>query len=332
MKRGASPIVWLCLLVWAPAALAQGTIKDFDLKDGVNDENKIAAPLFDASAMAPVYIDTIARQYDTKALMFKKGGKSGVWNGQGPEYLVDPKLDLGKSLREALERQGAAMGLKMAKAPAGAWVISGTLTDMRFLTEQTAGATLFYGTSRVNLMLRDPNGATTTETLTFHIYKAIWKFGYTKTGRAKEALALALVEAAHESLAFLQMRVWHLPLHASTQSLAAKLESSTLNEIYRLGLTGSSDVGKRLLALLPQRAKEDDRVFIIEALARLRTAEAVPVLDQRYKSESEDGRWATVKAMSYIGGDAARAVLKERALTDEYPGASRLAEDILAPR
>ena len=328
--RASTLMVSLSILVCAHAASAQSTIKDFDLKDGVNDENEITAPLFDASAMAPVYIDAIARQYDVKALMFKKGGKSGIWNGQGPEYRLDPKVDLGVSLRSALEKQGAAMGLKTAKTAAGAWVLSGALKEMQFTTEQTAGATLFYGSARVDVTLRDPAGATTTQTLTLHSYKAIWRPGYTKTGRAKEALALAIVEAAHEVLAVLQMRVWRLPLHAGVVALADKLDSTRQNDIYRLGLTGSADIGKRLLTLLPQRPKEDDRVAIIEALARLRIADAVPLLGERYKGESEDGRWATVKAMAYIGGDAARAVLKERALSDDYPGARRLAEETLA--
>ena len=47
-----------------------------------------------------------------------------------------------------------------------------------------------------------------------------------------------------------------------------KLESSQLNDIYRVGLTGSPDVGSRLVKLLTQRTKNDDWMFIIEALAR----------------------------------------------------------------
>ena len=58
----------------------------------------------------------------------------------------------------------------------------------------------------------------------------------------------------------------------------------------------------------------------------------MPVLGERYKGENRGRRWATVKAMGYIGGDAARAVLKERGLVDEYSGAKRLAEEILAAR
>jgi len=57
-----------------PAA-AQSTIGDFDrgdLDDGTNDENEIEAPLFDANGMAPLYIGTIARQYDPEALMFQQ--------------------------------------------------------------------------------------------------------------------------------------------------------------------------------------------------------------------------------------------------------------------
>lgn len=332
MKRCSTLSVSLCLLAWAPAVLAQGTIKDFSLKDGVNDENEIAAPVFDASAMAPVSIGAIAREYDTKALMFRKGSKGSAWNGAGPEYRVDPRVDLGVFFKEALEKQGAAMGLRMAKSEDGAWALRGSIKDIHFSTEQTAGATLFYGTARVLLALRAPDGKTTNEELTLHSYKAVHRKGYSREGRAVEALAASLVEWAHESLAYLQMRTWRLPLHARTQTVVDTLESSRLNDIYRLGLTGNAAVGTRLLKLLPQRTKADERRFIIEALARLRVAESVQILGERYKGEDEDCRWATVKAMGYIDGDAARGVLKERGLADDYLGAKQLAQDILAAR
>ena len=71
------------------------------------------------SAMAPVSIGAIAREYDTKAVMFRKGSKGSAWSGAGP-IRVDPRVDLAVFFKEALEKQGTAMGLKMAKSEAGA--------------------------------------------------------------------------------------------------------------------------------------------------------------------------------------------------------------------
>ena len=101
-----------------------------------------------------------------------------------------------------------------------------------------------------------------------------------------------------------------LPLHAGTLELVKRLESADLNGLYRLGVTVSADIGSRLSTLLPKRRDEDDRTIIIEALARLRAAESVARLAQRYAAEDQDCRWATVKAMAYIGGDHALGVLK----------------------
>jgi hypothetical protein len=77
----------LALATVQPAA-AQSTIyfDRGDMDDGTNDENEIDTPLFDATGMAPLYIDAIAPGYDPEALMFRKGGNSSARVGSGPEY------------------------------------------------------------------------------------------------------------------------------------------------------------------------------------------------------------------------------------------------------
>ena len=83
-----------------------------------------------------------------------------------------------------------------------------------------------------------------------------------------------------------------------------------------------------LLALVPKEPDENRRSSLIEALGRLGAAEAVPVLSQRYAAEDEDCRWVTLKAMDYIGGADAEALLKGAGLADKDGGPRRLAEKV----
>jgi len=221
------------------------------------------------------------------------------------------------------------MGFTTTREPDGAWVLSGALNTVDFISEQTAGATLFYGTMKVELQLLDLDGMATSHAMTTHIYKAVRRGGFGRQNWAKEALALMLVEGAQEILARFNATRWSLPLHPRTAQLVDGLETADDNELYRLGLTGATDIAPRLLRLLSERRDADERFVVIEALARLRAEESIDLLGARYEEEDEDCRWATVKAMAYIGGDAAGALLERRALEDDYAGAKQLAEDVL---
>ena len=75
-----------------------------------------------------------------------------------------------------------------------------------------------------------------------------------------------------------------------------------------------------------------DTSRVIQALGLLGSADAVALLSRRYEEEDEDCRWATMKAMAYIGGDAAMQVVKNQGLKDEYVHARRLAEKIVQRR
>jgi hypothetical protein len=74
-----------------------------------------------------------------------------------------------------------------------------------------------------------------------------------------------------------------------------------------------------------------DTSRVTQALGLLGSADAVALLSRRYEEE-EDCRWATMKAMAYIGGDAAMQVVKNQGLKDEYVHARRLAEKIVQRR
>ena len=58
----------------------------------------------------------------------------------------------------------------------------------------------------------------------------------------------------------------------------------------------------------------------------------MPVLSQRYAAEDEDCRWVTLKAMDYIGGAEADALVKGAGLADKDGGPRRLAEKVTGGR
>lgn len=70
----------------------------------------------------------------------------------------------------------------------------------------------------------------------------------------------------------------------------------------------------------------------IQAPGQIGAADAVALLGRRYEEEDEDCRWATLKAMAYIGGDAAMRVVKNQGFKDEYVHARRLAEKVVQRR
>ncbi len=55
------------------------------------------------------------------------------------------------------------------------------------------------------------------------------------------------------------------------------------------------------------------------------------LLSERYAAEERDCQWATFKALSYIGGDAAMAFVKEQGRESEDDVVKHIAQDLLAP-
>lgn len=318
-----------CLLVALPALVfAIGTIKKLKLKEGINGENKIKEPIFDTLKLAPLYIGPIERAYSLDQLIVRKGSEGDLWMGSGTEYYLDEKVDLADLLRETLQTQGEAMGFKIVTQPENAWQISGTLNDI-YMDNEQVWATLFYGYVDVELEVRSPDGETTSHELSLYNYKAVQKRGFSRQPRAREALAVTLVEGAHEILAYLNMSLFNAPIRPETAQLFGDLEDANLNEIYRVGLTGSNEAVPALMRELARNDDEDERMFIIVALARLRSPEVIPMLSERYEEEDEDGRWATMKAMGYLGDAEALALARDKGLVDEYLGAQALATKVL---
>jgi hypothetical protein len=65
-------------------------------------------------------------------------------------------------------------------------------------------------------------------------------------------------------------------------------------------------------------------------VGRLGAPEAVSVLADWYRSEEdEDCRWSTIKALDYIGGEQALAVIRDEGVDDDHEAIERLAKRIL---
>ena len=308
----------------SPATVdAQSTIKNLDLREGTNHENQVISPIYETSMTASLYVGAIERAYDVDALVVQRGSDGNVWVGSGPDYCLNQNVNLAELLRETLTVQGEAFGFSMTSEEAGAWVLTGTLREMQLVSEQTAGATLFYGSAVVEIELGHPDGTSTSYDLTLYNYKSVHRGGFRKIGRAREAIVRMLVEFSHDILAHINMAAFSSPVFAELAS--ASMSDADLNEIYRIGLTGSAEFVPRILDELPRRDEVIERMFLIEALARLGSTDAISPLAVRYEDEDEDCRWATLKAMAYIGGDAAIELVRTKGVQDEDLGTRRLA-------
>jgi hypothetical protein len=93
-------------------------------------------------------------------------------------------------------------------------------------------------------------------------------------------------------------------------------------------LSGAPDAAAAILKWLPGEPDENRRSALIDTLADLGAVEAVPLLASRYAAEDEDCRWYSLKAMDYIGGETALALVRDRGTRDRDGGPRRLAERI----
>ena len=102
--------------------------------------------------------------------------------------------------------------------------------------------------------------------------------------------------------------------------------TSSRNDVHLIGLSGAPGAAPALAQLLGQTQDENQRTRMIEALANTGSREVVAALAGRYAKEDEDCRWAILKAMDYIGGAEAAAVIKDKGIKDEHEPCKRLAQ------
>ena len=323
-------VVTVAGLAASVTLLAFSDIKDLKLADGHDTVNKIAAPLFDAG--------TVALNFSTDAT-FDRAAKivrrmSSSMFTRGPEYTLDKGVDIAKLFNEALGTESTAMGFK-AGAGTDGWKVSSTIKDIYMESRQIPyGPTLFYGYMDVAVQLTGPRGNAQSKRLHFHNYFGAYNAGLGRKDEASEALAHLLVESAQELTARLNREFFHAPTHRDIAARLKTLESGVTgheNDLHMVGLSNSAAAVPVLIAAIPKDTSESRRASMIDALARLGSADAVKFLAGRYATEDEDCRWYSLKAMDYIGGTAALAVVKELGAKDKDGGPKRLAERILSP-
>lgn len=298
---------------------AIGTIKTVSLADGRTPENTIKMPVFDGSASPAVKVGAIASSFDRKAKIVRRG-TSGFFT-KGPEYNLDPGLDLAALLAESLRAEAASMGLS---AGDGGVRLDGTLRDIYLESKQIPyGATLFYGYMDVELKLS--GSQTGAERFRVHHYTGSYNAGMGRRDEAEAALAQLLVNGAQELLARLGRR--SLPLQPSAG--VAALQPGKAPDIHAIGLAAPKTVASELASRLASDTDENRREALLNAIGLLGAAEVVPMLGARYDAETEDCRWHTLKALDYIGSDEAIAIIKSRGTADKDVGPRRLAARIL---
>ena len=312
----------------AATVLAIGTIKELSLDDGHDEVNKLIAPAVDGSRTA-VAIGTIAGTFDRSAKIVRRGATGFMT--RGPEYNLDKSLDLGALFGSALKQEATAMGF--GASGASAWQVDATIKDIYVESKQIPyGATLFYGFMDVDFRIAQGGAAPQTVSMRLHNYNGGYNAGMGRKDEAMVALAHLLVEGAQEALARLNRLHFKAPPHPGVAALLEQVKTMGANRpaaaVHRVALSGSPEAPAVLLALVPKEPDENGRSSLIEALARLGASEAVPVLSQRYAAEDEDCRWVTLKAMDYIGGADAEALLKSAGLADKDGGPRRLAEKV----
>ena len=192
------------------------------------------------------------------------------------------------------------------------------------------GATLFYGFMNVELHVRRGTDEPQTVPLRIHNYYAAYNAGMGRRDEARDGLVHLLVEGAQEILSRLNRRYFEASSNIDLNEVVASLGSVSFNDLHRIGLAGPRSTATALLELIPQTDDSSRRSALIDAVGRIGALEAVSILAARYGDEEEDDcRWYTIKALDYIGGEDAMAVIQEHGVDDDHDATERLAKRIL---
>jgi hypothetical protein len=325
-------LVAVLLAVSHAALFAIGTITEIKLAEGYNDDNRITAPVFDAATVAPIGI-AIKSGFDRSAKIVRRGA-TGFFT-RGPEYNLDKRVDVAATFADALRAEGAALGFRMASGADAGWRIEATIKDVYLESKQIPyGATLFYGFLDLDAQVTGSDGRAERYPMRFHSYYGGYNAGMGRKDEAGEALANLLVESAQEALARLNRRFFKAAPRADVEAKIGQLRAGTPlgNNLYVVGLSGAAAATPALLGIVPSEVDENRRSALINAIGRAGAPEAVAPLAARYGTEDEDCRWYILKAMDYIGGDAALALVKSQGTKDKDGGPRRLAERIATGR
>lgn len=321
---------WLAaaaFVIVSSVVLSAATIKEIKLADAYDDLTTLKTPVFDNAGRPGVVVELTAA-YDRKAKFVRNTGR---FMTKGPEYDLDRNLDLAVLLNDTFKKEAAAMGL--APVTGAPWRVSGKLNQAYLESRQVyMGPMLFWGFLETDLQITSPTGQTTTRRLRAHSYAGKFNGGFGRQDEAQEAAAHLIVEGAQEMLALLNREFIKAAPAADMKSRLERVRANGIDkaeaDVWAVGLSGLPEAGPALLAMLPSQPSEGLRARVINTLGLLGTREAIAVLGERYAKEEEDARYATLKAMDYIGGPDAERVITTSGAKDEDGGPNRLAARI----
>jgi hypothetical protein len=327
-------VVLALVLTVSVGLMSASTIPKITLADGYDERNRVLAPVYDGAAIT-VEFSVTAQVSPSAKFVRRMGGRLPAT--RGPEYDLATTVNLGALFSDALRDETLAMGLGRPNAVKPSWRVVAILKDAYLESRQVyMGATLFYGFLDVELTVSGPDGAGKAVRLRQHTYSGGYNAGMGRRDEAEDAAAHLLVEGAQEVIARLNREFFKAAASAPMSGKLAALKGSDLSrkfgDIRALGLSGHQAAVAALLGLLADQDDENVRSEIVNALGLLGSAEAVDTLSRRYPSEDEDVRWYTLKAMDYIGGDAASRTISVGGLNDKDSAAKRLAARIVGQR
>ena len=306
-----------CLLAFAAApAFAVRVLENFNLEAGRTDKNRISAPVWDAAGVGPVVVEKLAWKPGPDYQVIRR------LTMRVPQFTVSPSLDLGAQLSITLQTEGTSLGLRMSAPGTAGWTVSGSIEDLWLETRPVIyGPLLFYAYMDVALSVRRGDGAPQTVRYRLHNMYARVNGGFGIQDEVAEALAQFLVESGQEIAARLNRDFFHAPAHPSIRLEAESLAAGSLDDreaqLRRVGLSGSRDAAPVLLGLLAKEKDEGNRVYVLDALANLGSADVVRPLAERYDGEDEDCRFFILKVWDSLGGDEARSLIAQKGPKDK---------------
>lgn len=317
------PFLLVTTLLLGTASAGGKEIEEISLELGRSDANTLSAPVFESGALH-LEIGSFDSSFDYSKRIVERLGRSGA------RSLLSRSVDLGRVFADALRQEGEAMGIEI-DGGGDSWSIRGTVRDALVENRQVPfGPLLFFGFLDVEIRVKSPTGAESTARYRLHAETGRYNAGFGVKDEMTEALSQLFVEAAQDALARLNRQFFKANAHGRIEGLVASLSSvkDHENDVRAIGLSGAAGASTHLLTLLPSQKDEGDRVDLVTAIALLGSPDVVSTLIERYPSEDEDVRWATLKALDYIGGEDALAFVASTGTKDDNKACRALAEKI----
>jgi len=272
-------ILSLVIFVGSVVTVFALTMEKLELSDGRSDDNYILKPVFDTEGIGGLQFGNFASAYDQEGFILFRQTKSLLGKSPDypkPHYKMDPSIDLGSLLAEALGSEAEAMGFEVVPESEGSahWQITGVLHDVDVGIKQIPfGMTLFFGSMDFELNVRNDSGdqSLSVRFLLFNMSQ-FYNAGMGLQDEAREALGRLIIESAQEIVARLNREVFKAPYHPDTVALVTALEPNQKdpeNHLLRIGLSGYAQGVPLLLGILDQTKDENDRMgatYLIVAL------------------------------------------------------------------